>query len=223
MSKSAFAFDLDGTVVDSREDIVSSVNLTLSFYLLDELPFEKIVSYVGNGARVLMERVLGDNLQNINLDEAVRKFREIYLEHCVDKSYIFDGIRECFDEIKIKNHYLFLITNKPSPHSIKIMKYFGLYEEFDEIFCQDTMKALKPDPITINELLQRYSIIPQRFFMIGDSRVDVEFAKSAGVKSIMVGYGGVISYEEYISTQSNYKARDTIELYDIIKKLVVSN
>lgn len=220
MNTHAFAFDLDGTIVDSRADIVTCVNRTLVFYGLNTLPFDQIVSYVGNGARVLMERVLGENLKKLNLDEAVKKFREIYLEHCVDESYIFPHIKECCEIIKSKNHYLFLITNKPSPHSERILKHFSLFEKFDEIHCQDTMKALKPDPITIIELLNRYPVSSQNFYMIGDSRVDMEFATASNAKSIMVGYGGVISEEEFITTYSDYKVRTTEELKKLILSLV---
>jgi len=218
----AFAFDLDGTVIDSRVDIVDCVNYTLEYYKLDKLPFDKIVSYVGNGAKVLMERVLGENLKSIDLDEAVKKFREIYIEHCVDNSYIFDGIRECFNDIKSNNHYLFMITNKPSPHSLKIMSHFNLLNKLNEIYSQDTMKALKPDPVTIKDLLTKYTIESQRFFMIGDSRVDMEFAKSGGVKSIMVGYGGVVSHSEFISTPSDYKVKTSAELRDLINNIIQS-
>ncbi|MGB9599203.1 MAG: HAD family hydrolase [Myxococcota bacterium] len=220
MNRLAFAFDLDGTVVDSRSDIVSSVNLTLGYFGLPALPFERIVSYVGNGARVLMERVLGENLMVINLDEAVKKFREIYLEHCVDESYIFPHIADCFDIIKSGGHILFLITNKPSPHSEKILRHFGLFDKFDEIFCQDTMKALKPDPITIIELLNRYHLSPDNFYMIGDSRVDMEFATSSNVRSIMVGYGGVIGEEEFITTGADYKVKRPEELKNLILSLM---
>ena len=219
MSRLAFAFDLDGTIVDSRKDIVFSVNRTLNYYHLPELPFERIVSYVGNGARVLMERVLGENLKIIDLDEAVRKFREIYLEHCIDESYIFDGIYECIGIIKRGGHYLFVITNKPSPHSIKILKHFDILPILDGVFCQDTMKALKPDPVTIKELLEKYHLRPEDFYMIGDSKVDVDFAHSAGAISIMVGYGGVISLEEYNNTNSNFKADTTSDLIKIIKNI----
>jgi len=220
MNRLAFAFDLDGTIVDSRRDIVFCVNKTLDFYQLPELPFDRIVSYVGNGARVLMERVLGKNLMHIDLDEAVRKFREIYLEHCIDESYIFDGIYECMDIIKRGGHYLFVITNKPSPHSIEILKHFDILPKLDGLFCQDTMKALKPDPITINELLEKYCLKSKDFYMIGDSKVDVDFAHSAGAISIMVGYGGVISREEYNNTNSNFKADTTSDLIKIIENIV---
>ncbi|MCX7943743.1 MAG: HAD hydrolase-like protein [Deltaproteobacteria bacterium] len=220
MEKKAFAFDLDGTVVDSRSDIVSCVNRTLRYYNLSELPFDKIVSYVGNGARVLMERVLGDNLSQINLDEAVKKFREIYLEHCVDESSIFDDITECFEEIKKRGHYLFVITNKPSPHSEKILKHFGLFSRLDGLYCQDTMKALKPDPVTIYEILKLYPVKPQDFYMIGDSKVDMDFARSGGIRSIMVGYGGVISEEEFISASADYKSKTTSDLKRLILSLI---
>lgn len=220
MKKKAFAFDLDGTVVDSRVDIVNSVNKTLKYYNLHQLPFDTIVSYVGNGARVLMERVLKESLNFINLDDAVKKFREIYLEECVNESRIFEDIIESINIIKLKNHLLFLITNKPSPHSIKILKHFGIYEQFNEICCQDTMKALKPDPITIMDLLSKYQIKPENFYMIGDSKVDIEFAKRSGTKSIMVGYGGVIPEEEFQSTESDYKVKTSRELKELIILLV---
>jgi len=220
MKKKAFAFDLDGTVVDSRADIVTCVNHTLKYYNLSELPFDRIVSFVGNGARVLMERVLGENLQRINLDEAVKKFREIYLEHCVDESFIFNYIEECFGRIKSKGHLLFIITNKPSPHSEKILKHFNLFGKLDGLYCQDTMKALKPDPVTIFEILERFPIEKTSFYMIGDSKVDMDFATNGGIKSIMVGYGGVIPESEFLSARADYKVKTEEELRDLILSLI---
>ncbi len=220
MNKLAFAFDMDGTLIDSRTDIVNCVNYALRQFDLSELTYERIVSYVGNGARVLMERCLGENINKIGLDEAVRVFRAYYLEHCLDYTFLFDKLYDCISDIKKSDSLLFVITNKPSVHSEKILRHFKIYDLLDGLYCQDTMKALKPDPVTIFELIDRFTINPEYFYMIGDSKVDIDFAKSGGIKSIMVGYGGVISYEEFINTTSDYKALTADELYILIKDIL---
>lgn len=217
MKRAAFAFDLDGTLVDSKTDIVNCVNYTLRYYGFSELPYERIVTYVGCGAAVLIKRSLGDNACQVDLDEAIRVFRAYYLEHCLDVTSVFDRLDQCLNEIKNGGSLLFVITNKPSEHSEKILRHFGIYDLLDGIFCQGTMKALKPDPVTIFEILERFSIDPQKFYMVGDSKIDMDFARSGGIKSIMVGYGGVIPYEEFISTSSDYKAERTEDLLRIVK------
>ncbi|HTW31704.1 MAG TPA: HAD-IA family hydrolase [Candidatus Sulfotelmatobacter sp.] len=187
-------FDLDGTLIDSRLDLVHSVNAALRHIGRDELPDDVIASYVGDGAPVLIQRALGGEA----VDEAlVRKglefFLSYYREHKLDHTTVYDGIPDALAAIQQSSNgtprKLAVLTNKPVVPSRAIVDALGLGPYFCQVYGGNSFATKKPDPEGARKLLAEIGAAPERAVMVGDSHTDIETARNAGIYSIGVTYG----------------------------------
>lgn len=180
-------FDLDGTLIDSREDLCTAVNLTRRNRGLPPLPIEVAASYVGDGIRKLVERSLkgwpGD------LDHAVEECARHYRNHLHDRTTLYPGVLEGLERMHACGYRLALVTNKPAPATRSLMAHFGLEPLFAIVLGGGDTEALKPDPAPLLEVLRREGIEPRDAWMIGDHRTDLEAARRAGMKSAFLTYG----------------------------------
>ncbi len=187
-------FDLDGTLIDSRLDLVHSVNAALRHIERPELPADVIASYVGDGAPVLIQRALGDEAG----DEAlVRKGLEFFLTyyraHKLDHTTVYAGIREALEAIQ-KNgggdaRKLAMLTNKPVGPSRAIVDALGLRGFFNQVYGGNSFVTKKPDPEGARVLLLEHQVQPEQAVMVGDSHVDISTGKNADMYTIGVTYG----------------------------------
>ena len=196
-------FDLDGTLIDSQIDLSNSVNATLTHLGKPELPHAVIAGYIGDGVSMLVRRALGDPEGDAHdaeyVDEAVRFFLEYYREHKLDFTYIYDGVLEVLDEIRVDYPELAMavLTNKPVRPSRDICAYFGLDRFFFQIYGGNSFHTKKPDPTGLLALMAEASaleskaeqIVPGETVMIGDSDVDILTARNCGARSIGCAYG----------------------------------
>jgi phosphoglycolate phosphatase len=187
-------FDLDGTLIDSRLDLVHSVNAALRHIERPELPDDVIASYVGDGAPVLIQRALGGEAA----DEAlVRKglefFLSYYREHKLDHTTVYAGIAEALAAIHQSTNgtprKMAVLSNKPVVPSRVIVEALGLGRFFSQIYGGNSFASKKPDPEGARKLLEEYGVQPQHAVMIGDSHVDVSTGRNAGMVTIGVTYG----------------------------------
>jgi phosphoglycolate phosphatase len=187
-------FDLDGTLIDSRLDLVHSVNAALRHIERPELPDDVIASYVGDGAPVLIQRALGGEAA----DEAlVRKglefFLSYYREHKLDHTTVYAGIAEALAAIHQSTNgtprKMAVLSNKPVVPSRVIVEALGLGRFFSQIYGGNSFASKKPDPEGARKLLEEYGVQPQHAVMIGDSHVDVKTGRNAGMVTIGVTYG----------------------------------
>lgn len=187
-------FDLDGTLIDSRLDLVHSVNAALRHIGRPELPENVIASYVGDGAPVLIQRALGGE----TIDEAlVRKglecFLSYYREHKLDHTTVYRGIIEALAAIRNSANgsprKLAVLTNKPVNPSRAIVQALGLAPYFLQVYGGNSFPTKKPDPQGARKLLEDTGIPPQNAAIVGDSHTDVETGKNAGLWTIGVTYG----------------------------------
>ncbi|MEO2055207.1 MAG: HAD-IA family hydrolase [Nitrospira sp.] len=179
-------FDLDGTLIDSKRDIAKSVNLTFRDLGLPEKPNETIYGYVGNGVRKLILDAVESTDAHL-IDRALEIFRGHYLEHLLDETRLYPGIRE------VLNHYnqmkIALVTNKPHVYAKKILEGLGVDKAFDFIIGSEPDTQLKPHPEMILKTLGVLDTPTSDAVMIGDSLNDIYAARSAGVRSCAVAYG----------------------------------
>lgn len=186
-------FDLDGTLVDSRQDLANSVNAMLRHFHKPELPQEVIASYIGNGAPVLVRRSLGDPDDEAFVQEALLYFMAWYREHKLDHTYVYDGIKEALDAIwKSRDGdpvKMAVLSNKPVVPSRAIVEALGLGQYFFQIYGGNSFHTKKPDPAGVQALLEEAGARPEETVIIGDSDVDVLTARNAEVHSIGVTYG----------------------------------
>ena len=183
----ALIFDLDGTLIDSKLDLVHSVNATLRELKRPELPEEIISSYIGNGAPVLVAKSLGPGVPPAELDRALKFFLTYYEAHKMDNTCAYPGVAEALEHLSAMP--MAVLTNKPERISVRILEALGLARYFRAIYGGNTFPTKKPDPLGVNTILREFSVRPNEVMLIGDSEVDVQTARNAGILSAVVNYG----------------------------------
>jgi phosphoglycolate phosphatase len=182
-------FDLDGTLIDSKRDLALSVNATRAHMGMGPLDIGKVSSYVGNGAPVLIRRALGEQATDALVDEALEFFLEYYREHKLDYTRLYPGVKESLDRLRAAGKRLAVLTNKPVAPSRGIVEGLGVSGHFFQIYGGNSFAFKKPNPIGVEKLMAEAGVDRGRTLMVGDSGVDVETARNAGVQACGVTYG----------------------------------
>jgi phosphoglycolate phosphatase len=180
-------FDLDGTLIDSRLDLVHSVNATLEHMGRPLLPHELIESYVGNGVAALIERALGQKPGEAEIERGQRFFLAYYRKHMLDNTVAYPGVPETLEVLR--DRPMAVLTNKPVRFSEDIIAGLGLSPYFRFVYGGNSFASKKPDPIGVQTLLRDLDTPPQEAMMVGDSGVDVRTARNAGIWACGVSYG----------------------------------
>jgi phosphoglycolate phosphatase len=192
----ALVFDLDGTLIDSKQDLVLSVNTTLRAIGREELPTELVASYVGSGAPVLISRALGVPADPELLQRALKFFLDYYEEHKLDYTREYPGVRETLQELN--GTPMAVLTNKPVDISVRILEGLGLAQFFKAIYGGNSFATKKPDALGANTVLGDLKVKGSEAAMVGDSEVDVQTARNAGMFSAIVNFGfGMHDREKY--------------------------
>jgi phosphoglycolate phosphatase len=182
-------FDLDGTLIDSKLDLAHAVNATRRHMTMPELEHERVYSYVGNGAPVLIRRALGAEASEAQVQEALEFFLEYYRDHYLDYTVLYPGIRESLDRFRDAGKRMAVLTNKPVRISKAIIDGLGVHDHFYQVYGGNSFDFKKPNPIGIETLTRESGISAAQSLMIGDSNVDIQTAKNAGIASAGVTYG----------------------------------
>ena len=182
-------FDLDGTLVDSKLDLAQAVNATRSHMGMSVLDNERVYSYVGNGAPVLIRRAMGAQATEPQVQEALEFFLEYYREHYLDFTTLYPGVREALDRLRDGGKRMAVLTNKPVRISCAILDGLGVGGHFFQVYGGNSFDLKKPDPVGVHTLMQETGIPADRTLMIGDSGVDIQTARNAGIASCGVTYG----------------------------------
>ncbi|NIR50109.1 phosphoglycolate phosphatase [candidate division KSB1 bacterium] len=206
-------FDVDGTLVDTRQDLSNSVNYARYKLGLTSLETAEVMQYVGEGVRRLMERSLPESLQP-NVDEAISFFREHYREHCLDFSTCYPGVKETLEYFRQKR--MAVISNKPEEFTRSILKGLGIDSYFALIVGGDSLSKRKPDPEPVQHVLKQLETDPERALMIGDGTTDVESGRQAGTKTCAVTYG-FRSKEILQAAQPDFMIADIRELRNFVE------
>lgn len=194
-------FDLDGTLIDSRQDLCNSVNATLAHFRKPELPDAVIAGYIGDGVSMLVRRALGDPEGDRHDEEyvtgAITFFLDYYRVHKLDFTYVYPGVIDALKAIRSAHSTLpmAVLTNKPVNPSRAICAHFGLDHFFFQNYGGNSFHTKKPDShglltlISEASLLTGKTITPAETIMIGDSHVDILTARSCGARSIGCTFG----------------------------------
>lgn len=186
-------FDLDGTLVDSRLDLINSVNAMLHHLGKAPLPGPVIASYVGDGAPMLVRRSLGDPDDESYVQRALEYFLLYYREHKLDNTYVYPGVKESLEMIRSSRNgagiKMCVLSNKPVRPSRAIVEALGLGSYFFQVYGGNSFHTKKPDPAGVQTLLKESGANPQQTVIVGDSDVDVLTARNAGTYSLGVNYG----------------------------------
>ncbi len=185
-------FDLDGTLIDSEQDLANSVNAMLRHFGRKELPLEVIDTYIGDGAPMLIRRALGDPAHATFLQEALNYFLMYYREHKLDTTRPYAGIAEALQQAATFDgtaRQMAVLTNKPVRASCDILAGLGLSKFFFQTYGGNSFETKKPDPLGAETLMREAGAEPDETIMVGDSEVDVLTARNANLWSIGVTYG----------------------------------
>ncbi len=187
LKRQLLIFDLDGTLIDSRRDLCTGVNLMRRHYNLPPLPEETVSAFIGDGIRKLVTRALEGH--KIDIDEAVRVNYEHYLRHIHDQTILYPGVAEGLPELFNHGHALAIISNKGVEASKIILAHFKIAGLFNSIIGGDSGLPLKPDPATVLETMRLANMDAADTWLIGDNHTDLAAARRAKVKSGFVTYG----------------------------------
>jgi phosphoglycolate phosphatase len=186
-------FDLDGTLIDSRLDLVHSVNAMLRHCRRPELPDEVIATYVGDGAPMLVRRALGDPDDQAFFRQALDFFLGYYREHKLDYTHVYDGVADALRQIRAggngRPRQMAVLSNKPVHPSRAIVQALGLGEFFFEVYGGNSFPTKKPDPQGALALVAAAGAKPEETLVIGDSCIDVLTGRNAGLWTCGVTYG----------------------------------
>jgi phosphoglycolate phosphatase len=180
---------LDGTLIDSAEDLAISTNATRAQFGLPPLDQSVINSYVGNGAAVLVRKALGDSTPQAVLEEALAFFLRYYRAHALEHTRFYPGIKDALQKLSATGHVLSVLTNKPVRISRDILSALGVGPLFLRVYGGDSFPAKKPDPVGVNTLIAEADSQATDAVLVGDSGVDVQTARNAGVRSVGVAWG----------------------------------
>jgi len=187
-------FDLDGTLIDSRLDLVHSVNATLRQIGRPELSEELIASYVGDGAPTLIRRILGPDAGNEDLVRTgLEYFLTYYREHKLDYTRPYEGVMEALTAIRGSSNgsprKLAVLSNKPVNPSRAIVEALGLGEFFAVVYGGNSFTTKKPDPEGALTIVRETGCACAEGLLVGDSGVDVATGRNAGMWTCGVTYG----------------------------------
>jgi phosphoglycolate phosphatase len=191
-------FDLDGTLIDSRLDLVHSVNAALRHIGRPELPDEVIASYVGDGAPILIQRALGGEVVDETLvRNGLEFFLTYYREHKLDHTTVYQGIEDALIAIQHSSNgssravarKMAVLSNKPVIPSRAIVEALGMGQFFSHVYGGNSFATKKPDPEGARKLLEEIGVCPEQAAIIGDSHVDIRTGRNAGLWTVGVTYG----------------------------------
>ena len=184
----AILFDLDGTLLDSLEDMKDSVNHVMREFGFPEHTTEEIRTFVGNGIRRLIERSVPEDTDPRTCEAALKVYRSYYNDHCMIKTKPYDGVPELLAALKKEGFAMAIVSNK-NEEAVEEMRehYFG--DLIPLAFGQSDAVPKKPDPSMVYAAADRLGIPKERCIYVGDSEVDIETAKNAGIDCITCLWG----------------------------------
>jgi phosphoglycolate phosphatase len=181
-------FDLDGTLVDSRRDLANAANALVAARGANPLPEDAIAGMVGEGAAVLVRRVLAASGLDAESPGALSDFLDLYDQRLLEHTVPYDGIVEMLEALSAGLR-LAVLTNKPQAHTDRLLDGLGLTRYFRDVIGGDTPFGRKPGPSGLEELARRADVPVTATALIGDSPIDLQTARAAGCACVLVSYG----------------------------------
>lgn len=187
MNHQAVIFDLDGTLLNTLEDLTRATNHVLAEHDLAPITMTGCRSFVGQGARNLLRRAIG--IDGEALDQALQSFLAFYYEHMLEHTHPYDGIEPLLDALQARDMPIAILSNKPHAATTKMVQAILPGRPFVDVLGQRDGVPLKPDPTAALSLAQQLDLPPERVALMGDSGVDMATAKAAGMLAVGVTWG----------------------------------
>ncbi len=187
MTPQLLIFDLDGTLIDSRADLATAVNLMRAHFHLPPLPLETVTTYIGNGVRMLVTRSLQDT--GVDVETGLSVLRPFYEANVANQTTLYPGVREGLPRLRDAGHVLAIATNKPAPACRLILDHFRIASLFQSVLGGGSVPNLKPHPEMVETIQRGAGLTSRDTWVIGDNYTDLECARRAGAASIFLTYG----------------------------------
>ena len=213
--KKTVIFDLDGTLLDSIEDIASSMNKVLESLQLPTHKIEDYKHFVGGGVDILVENALNNQSKEIK-DEVIKRFKIEYDGKLHSKTLPYDGIYELLDELKKLDINLAVLSNKPHEFTVSYVTHFFKNYNFKEIHGQKKDVPKKPDPKAALDIVKCLDSSCENTYFIGDTKIDMQTAKSANMTAIGVLWG-FRDEKELRENGADFIVKEPLEIINIIK------
>jgi len=184
--KKLILYDLDGTLADTRQDIINGVRYALVTLKGPDLTDDEIKDCVGTGLHALIKQVFRTEDEKL-ADRGAKLYREHYKKHMLDHTRLYPGAREFLEYFKDRKQAV--ITNKPNPFSSQIFEALGVAHFFIAILAGDNGLPFKPDPAAIHHLIEQTGAKPEEVIFVGDSPIDIQAARNAGVEVVTLSHG----------------------------------
>ena len=188
MDSELIIFDLDGTLIDSSDDIAWAANMTLVYMGYNEMDLDAIKEGIGWGVKTLLQKLMPQEGPE-RIDEARVKFLEYYWDHLTVNTILYPGVRETIDYFKDHDKKMAIVTNKPIKFTEKILNELALKDFFLMVLGGDSLVNRKPDPEPVEKVISTLGVTKGKTVFVGDSKVDGETGKRAGIFTIGVEYG----------------------------------
>lgn len=215
----AVVFDLDGTLLNTLEDLTDSVNAALEAYHCPKKSIEQVRTYVGNGIKKLIERCLEGGETHPDFDNIFETFKVHYKNNCQNKTRPYEGIMELLTALKTKGKKLAIVSNK-ADFAVKELNEF-YFKEFDMVAIGEREKiARKPAPDSVYQALKELGVSKEQAIYIGDSDVDVKTAENAKIPCISVLWG-FRDKELLEKCGAKYFAKDCKEVLELIESMEI--
>ena len=211
-------FDLDGTLIDSKEDLAHSVNAARAYMGLPPISHELVATYIGNGAPVLIRRALKPDATEEDIARALDFFIRYYAQHCLDNTNLYPGVRDALDRLRERpGVQMAVLTNKPVRISTHIIGGLGCGNHFFRVYGGNSFERKKPDPVGVEKLLSETGTPRDSAVMVGDSAVDVRTARNANIRACGVSYG--FQPETFAVEPPDFVIDDLGQLADIVARI----
>ena len=190
MKYNTYIFDLDGTLLDTLQDLAASVNYALRKHGMPEHSIDDVRRFVGNGVRLLMERAIPDGAQNPDFEATFATFREHYMHHSLDTTHPYPGIPEVLAELKARGCRLAVVSNKMMAATQELIRHF-FPDTIEVAIGEHEAEGIrkKPAPDTVFAALKELGVGKEDAVYVGDSDVDIQTARNSGLPCISVLWG----------------------------------
>lgn len=179
-------FDLDGTLADTGRDITDALNYALAPFGVRTYSIEETKAMVGSGISKLLASLVPVKDED-TMQVVTDRFISYYSEHVVDYTSAYPYVKETLTQLD--SYKKAVVSNKREALSKEVLKGIGILQHFDIVWGSDSVRAMKPSPLPILDLMEMFNVLPEETAIIGDSNYDVEAGKAAGIKTIAVTYG----------------------------------
>lgn len=190
-------FDLDGTLVETAPEIADAVNDTLHDFGWPAVDEAQVARWIGHGTGALLVQALarasGRTPEAVRADARhpaiVARYDRHYAERCGTRSRLYPDVRETLAALRQRGSRLAIVTNKETRYTARVLDAHRLGAAFDRVVCGDTLATRKPDPAGVHDCLQAFGMPPSRALFVGDSSIDAETARRAGIAVWLLPYG----------------------------------